>query len=197
MLQLDLNVPNQLLERAIANICAPVGHALSVKVRRLSSVYALIEMPKREQADELAVKFEAWREGAGQGAETAAPEWVLPLEVSGLSGLGVLSYDLTVEYDATQVRPVTEAPVQTAGTLSAGMTVTVNAQQRGEMRVSGFGMVALRGGGTLLVLRFKGVGRGPGAKQGAGNGLRVKPGRSAMRWGQVVFNETLTPRREN
>ena len=57
MLQLNLNVPDQILERAIAKVCAPVGHALSVKVRRLPSVYALIEMSKREQADELAVKF--------------------------------------------------------------------------------------------------------------------------------------------
>ena len=57
ILQVDLNLPDHQIERVVAEHCSALGRVISVKVHRSPSVFALIEMAKREQTYKLVSKF--------------------------------------------------------------------------------------------------------------------------------------------
>ncbi|MFN0277102.1 MAG: DUF4394 domain-containing protein [Pyrinomonadaceae bacterium] len=78
---------------------------------------------------------------------------VLPITVSDLTGLGVISYDLNVDFNPSLVTPASP-PFDQAGTLSSTMSITPNAAFPGHLIISAFQGNALVGAGTLLNLRF-------------------------------------------
>ena len=57
MLQVDLNGPDHEIEKVVAENCSDLGRVTSVKLHRLPSPFALVEMSGREQTYELAAKF--------------------------------------------------------------------------------------------------------------------------------------------
>lgn len=78
---------------------------------------------------------------------------VIPVTVTDLTGLDVLSYDMQIDYDPSLMTPASPA-VSTTGTLSAGASPVVNTANPGHLIVSApFGAV-LSGSGTLINLRF-------------------------------------------
>ncbi|HEX9004389.1 MAG TPA: putative Ig domain-containing protein [Blastocatellia bacterium] len=98
----------------------------------------------------------------------------VPIQVSDLTGRGVVSYDFTLLFDPT-VLSLQTAAFDTAGTLSSGFTITPNTSVLGRITISAFGTTALSGAGTLLNLKFNVV----GALQACGD----------LTWGNFVFNE--------
>jgi hypothetical protein len=78
---------------------------------------------------------------------------MVPVQVSELTGRGVRAFDLDIAYDPSMLAPA-DGLVDTAGTLSAGMAVTVNAANSGHLIVSAFNTTDIAGSGTLLNLRF-------------------------------------------
>ena len=91
------------------------------------------------------------------GANAGAMNVAVPITVSDLSSLMVISYDLNVDYDQTKIVPASPAFTQ-AGTLSAGMSVTPNTGNPGHFIISAFQGVPLGAGTTLLILNFNVVG---------------------------------------
>lgn len=90
-----------------------------------------------------------------------------PITVSDLTGLGVLSFDFNLTYDPA----VLTAPVASnAGTLSSLMTITVNPNTPGLLRVSGYYQDYLAGAGTLLNISFTAIG-----PIGSGSDLILSP----------------------
>jgi hypothetical protein len=81
----------------------------------------------------------------------------VPITVSDLTGLFVLSYDLQVTFNPAILQPAT-TPYDKAGTLSSGMVITPNPNHSGHLIVSAFQATELSGAGTLLNLRFVVVG---------------------------------------
>ena len=81
----------------------------------------------------------------------------VPIQVSDLTGRGVVSYDFTLLFDPT-VLSLQTAAFDTAGTLSSGFTITPNTSVLGRITISAFGTTALSGAGTLLNLKFNVVG---------------------------------------
>ncbi len=53
----------------------------------------------------------------------------IPITVSDLAGLGVVAYDLTLVFDPAVLQPQNPA-IDTAGTLSSGLTVTPTRRRR-------------------------------------------------------------------
>ena len=103
------------------------------------------------------------------------PVVTIPVTVGDLTGRGVISYEFSLTFNSSILRPVQAAPVDAAGTLSSGFTVTPNISVPGQLTVSAFGLAPLSGQGTLLNLKFEILG-------GAG-------GTSALTWTRFVFNE--------
>ena len=82
----------------------------------------------------------------------------VPIKVSDLTGRGVRALDLHVTYDPTVLRPQ-DVPFDTAaGTLTAGMLVTSNAENAGHLILSAFQTTDIAGSGTLIFLKFIVVG---------------------------------------
>lgn len=77
-------------------------------------------------------------------------QFVVPINVDSTTGRGILSYDFTLTYDPAVITPV---QVETAGTMSAGWTITTNGSS-GTLIVSGFNISPLTGSGVLLNVRF-------------------------------------------
>ena len=77
----------------------------------------------------------------------------IPITVGNLTGLGVISYDLNIDFDPTIAVPASPAFTQ-AGTLSSAMSITPNATNPGHLIISAFQGASLTGSGTLLVLHF-------------------------------------------
>ena len=98
----------------------------------------------------------------------------LPITVGELTGLKITAYDLTLSFDPS-VLQLLSAPVETSGTLSAGLSVVVNNATPGQIVISAFGAQALSGAGTLLHLKFNVIG--------------ATGTSSALRWHSFVFNE--------
>lgn len=85
----------------------------------------------------------------------------VPITVSDLTGLGVISYEFQVTFDPSVISPA-GPPIETTGTLSNGWNVLSNSSNPGHLIVSGFfSGTPLTGSGTLLNLRF-GVNGTPG-----------------------------------
>ncbi len=78
----------------------------------------------------------------------------IPVIVSDLTGLGVLSYDIQITFDPSVVMPNFVTPVITSGTMSAAMTLTTNTSNPGHLIISAYGDTALTGSGVLLALQF-------------------------------------------
>lgn len=67
-----------------------------------------------------------------------------------LDGEGIISYDLTIEYDPAVINIT---GVRTDGTLTSGWSVSANTGETGQIRVSSSNATALSGGpGTLVIL---------------------------------------------
>jgi len=81
----------------------------------------------------------------------------VPITVGNLTGRGVISYDLNVDFDTTVIQPASPA-IEQAGTLSSSMSITPNTGNAGHLIVSAFQAQELTGSGTLLILKFNVVG---------------------------------------
>ena len=81
----------------------------------------------------------------------------VPITVSDLSALAVISYDFNVDYDDTILTPAVP-PVTQTGTLSASMSVTPNVGFSGHLIISAFQAVPVGAGTTLLILNFNKTG---------------------------------------
>lgn len=84
----------------------------------------------------------------------------VPVNVTDVSGRGIISYDFRITYDPAVLTPLSPA-LSKAGTLSSGFEVAVNSSTPGTLIISGFGSTALTGSGTLLNLKFNTVGNAP------------------------------------
>ena len=84
----------------------------------------------------------------------------VPIMVTDTTGMGVISYDFTLNFDPAVLQPQA-VPFDTTGTLSAGFEVNVGTGTSGRVLVSGFGSQPLSGQGTLLNLKFNVVGPAP------------------------------------
>lgn len=75
----------------------------------------------------------------------------VPITVNDTTGRGIISFDYTVTYNPGVV---TYLGTSQTGTLSNGMTITVNSITPGTLIVSGFGVNPLSGSGTLIEMNF-------------------------------------------
>ena len=102
---------------------------------------------------------------------SAGSSLTTPIMVGDLTGQGVVSYDFTLTYDPAVLR---FQMVDSSGTISSGMTITVNPGS-GQIKVSAFGTQPLSSAGTLLKLKFDLIG---------------KPGDCGdLKWVSFKFNE--------
>ncbi|MCP4725916.1 MAG: T9SS type A sorting domain-containing protein [bacterium] len=76
----------------------------------------------------------------------------IPLNSSDLTGLGVLSYDVTIEFDSTLVDFVRH---ENSGTLSNNFTIAANPNTAGQVSVSAAGISSISGNGVLVYLVFQ------------------------------------------
>lgn len=98
----------------------------------------------------------------------------VPITVPDLTNRGIVSYDFTITFDPSVLRP-SNPPVDKTGTLSSAMTITTNTSTAGRLTVSAFGTAPLSGAGTLLFLKFDLI----GASGRCGN----------LTWASFRFNE--------
>jgi len=94
---------------------------------------------------------------AGNANGSPGSEIVVPVTIGDLSGKGVIAYQFEMNYDPTVLAPA-ENPVEIGGTMSDTMSVTVNADTPGVLRVGVFGALPMNGQGTLLNLKFTAIG---------------------------------------
>ena len=81
----------------------------------------------------------------------------IPITSGDLSSQNVISYDLDLVFDPNVLQPQSSR-ADSSGTLSSSLTLTVNSNIPGHLRVAGFGTAPLIGSGTLLNLNFTVVG---------------------------------------
>ena len=79
----------------------------------------------------------------------------VPINISDVSGLGIISYDFTLTFDEN-VLNCTDA--QLSGTLSQNFSPTVNTATDGQVTIVAYGTTPLAGSGILLYLNFDVVG---------------------------------------
>lgn len=79
----------------------------------------------------------------------------IPLVVNDLTGLDVISFDYTFNYDPAVI---TYNGYDQTGTLSNGMVITVNPSPPGTLVISGYVPYPLVGSGTLINLNFTTIG---------------------------------------
>jgi hypothetical protein len=99
----------------------------------------------------------------------------VPISVQGIMGKGIISYEFTLRYDPSVIRPQVD-PVSFAGTASVGRSVAANSSEPGVLRVAVYGTSPLRAEGVVLSLRFRAVGKSTQA--------------SALVLEGLMFNET-------
>ena len=75
----------------------------------------------------------------------------VPINTDSLNGRGVSSFDFTFSYNSSVL---SFNSFDQSGTLSSGMTITVNSATPGSLIVSGFSANDLIGSGTLIKLKF-------------------------------------------
>jgi hypothetical protein len=109
------------------------------------------------------------RVGAASGTTLA-----VPVTVGETTGRGIRAYEFNLYYDADVLEPALTA-ASVAGTISDGRVLTVNATQKGVLRIVTFGAYPLEGTGELLKLNFNVI--GPAGSI------------SELRWGNVRLNE--------
>jgi len=98
----------------------------------------------------------------------------VPINVQDTTGMNIISYEFDLSYDPT-VLQLQAAPVETAGTMSNGMSVTVNTATTGLLKVAAFSTTPTSGAGVLLKLKSTSVGS---------NGS-ISP----LTWQRFMFNE--------
>ncbi|MFN0277176.1 MAG: choice-of-anchor V domain-containing protein [Pyrinomonadaceae bacterium] len=108
---------------------------------------------------------------------SAEKEIVVPVNVEGVAGKGIISYEFDLRYDPAVIQPLVN-PVDVAGTVSRGLSVVANAHEPGLLRVVVYGAFPIDEDGVLLNLRFAVVG-----SQGAVSPLAFEP---------IMFNEGET-----
>ena len=84
-------------------------------------------------------------------------EVIVPVSVAGAANKGIISYEFDLRYDPAVIQPQAN-PVEIAGTVSSGLFVVTNAEQRGLLRVVVYGPTPIDANGLLLNLRFTAVG---------------------------------------
>ncbi|HMY75889.1 MAG TPA: NF038122 family metalloprotease, partial [Blastocatellia bacterium] len=100
----------------------------------------------------------------------------VPITVGDLTGKNVTSYDFTLNYNSSVLRPASGEIADRANTLSSGFSVTVNGNNPGRLLVSAFGTSALSGAGTLLNLRFEVIGQAQACSDLTLNGFTLNNG---------------------
>ena len=81
----------------------------------------------------------------------------LPIIVGDTTGQGIIAYDFTFTFN-TSVIQLQNPAFDTAGTMSAGWTITPNTASPGSIRIVAFNTSALSGSGTLIKIKFNVVG---------------------------------------
>ena len=99
--------------------------------------------------------------GAPELSALVNTEVVVPVEISDTTNKGIMAYQFELRYDPAVLEPAAD-PADLVDTISSGYQVTVNAAERGLLRVVVFGTQPLNGGGRLINLRFKAIGN-PGS----------------------------------
>jgi len=77
----------------------------------------------------------------------------IPVTVADLTTRGVMAFDLDIAFDPSMLQPQQD-PVDTEGTLAAGMLVTPNATEPGHLIISAFQATEIGGADTLINLKF-------------------------------------------
>ncbi len=101
-------------------------------------------------------------------------ELTIPITVQRAADKGIISYDFDLRYDPTVIQPVADVALL-KGTVSRGLSVVVNAQQPGLLRVVVYGSMPIASNGVLLNLRFIAIGQVGSI--------------SRLTWERMVFNE--------
>jgi hypothetical protein len=83
---------------------------------------------------------------------------IVPVNTSDLTGLGVMSADITFNYDASVISPSAADISVTAGSVSQGAQVMYDASTAGTILISVFGPPAFAGAGTVVELHLKVIG---------------------------------------
>ncbi len=104
----------------------------------------------------------------------ADSDLIVPVNIQGAAGKGVVSYDLDLRYDPNVIQPQAGA-IELAGTVSRGFYAVANSAEPGLLRVSVFGTMPINSNGVLLKLRFTAVGT-PGSM-------------SPISWERLLLNE--------
>jgi uncharacterized delta-60 repeat protein len=122
---------------------------------------------------------------------TATPGPItVPVNVTDLTSLGVISYDFQVSFDPSVIVPAA-TPIDTVGTLSSssGTTVRANTLNPGHIIVSGYrGGGDITGAGNLVYLKFDAVGT-PGQSTALTFADYTDPGSRAHKG--FLFNEGM------
>ncbi len=98
----------------------------------------------------------------------------IPVTVGDTTGQGIISYQFDMLYDPAIIQPQ-GSPVDTAGTMSSGMFVTVNNPSPGLLKVVAFQATPISGAGTLFKFKFTAIG--------------MPPSFSLLTWQNFMFNE--------
>ena len=101
-------------------------------------------------------------------------EIVVSVNIQGVEGKEIISYEFDLRYDPAVVQPLAEA-VAVAGTVSRGLSVVTNANEPGLLRVVVYGSLPIDKDGVLLNLRFTAVG--------------TFGSMSALTFERIIFNE--------
>jgi uncharacterized repeat protein (TIGR02543 family) len=99
--------------------------------------------------------------GAPELSALVNTEVTVPVEISDTTNKGILAYQFELRYDPAVLEPAAN-PADLTDTISTGYQVTVNAAERGLLRVVVFGTQPLSGAGRLINLRFNAIGN-PGS----------------------------------
>jgi len=122
---------------------------------------------RRERLKETAIALRNFAVSSGSSL-------IVPVDVQGLAGKDVVSYEIDLRYDPSVIQPEKNA-VDLTGTASRGLSVVTNTNEPGLLRVVVYGAYPIEQNGVLLNLRFTAVGA-PGA---------VSP----LTFDRIVFNE--------
>ncbi len=81
----------------------------------------------------------------------------IPISIGDATGKGIISYEFVLRYDPLVIQPQSNA-VDLDGTVSSNMSIAVNAEQPGVLRVAVYGPMPIQGSGVLFNLNFVAVG---------------------------------------
>lgn len=104
----------------------------------------------------------------------AGDEIIIPVNLEGAIGKGIISYEFDLRYDPSVLQPLAD-PIHLKGTAGRGLSAVFNAKEPGLLRVVMYGALPIAEDGVLLNLRFTAVGK-PGAT-------------SLLTWARIMFNE--------